>query len=106
MRTVQIVGRGDVDDVDVGIGEEVVERGIGAGDAQGGRPGRTALWRAAEHAANLDADPAQGFDVDGADEARADDGGADVGDRPHALIHLLAGPAICLDILEVDARRV
>ena len=49
-------------------------------------PCRATLRGAAEDATHLDPDPAQRLDMDGADEARADDGGADVGDRSrHAL---------------------
>ncbi len=50
-----------------------------------------ALRRAAEDAAHLDADPAQGLDVDRADEARPDDGGADVGDPAHGRSHRSSG---------------
>ena len=57
--------------------------GIGVADAEGRRTRRPALRRAAEDAADLDADPAQGFDVDRADEAGPDHGGADVGDLAH-----------------------
>ena len=67
---------------------------IGARDAEGLGPDPAALRRAAEDAANLDPDPAQRLDVDGADEARADDGRADVGDPPHALFtHLFVSGA-------------
>ncbi len=83
---VQVVGRGDVDDVDGRIGQEVVEGGVGARDTEGVGPGGAALRRAAEDAADLDADPPQRFHVDRADEARPDDGRADVGDPPHPVL--------------------
>ena len=84
LRHVEVVGRGDVDDLDRRVVEQGLERGVGAVDAE--RPGAllAAFRRAAEDAADLHADPAQLLDVDGADEARADDGRADVGDPPHA----------------------
>ena len=58
-------------------------RGIARGDAQRSGSRRAALRGAAEDAADLDADAAQRLDVDRADEARPDDGGADVGDPGH-----------------------
>ena len=87
LRDVEVVGRGDVDDVDGRVVEERLQRGVGARDAERLGPRRAALRGAAKDAADLHADAAQGFDVDGADEARADDGRADVGDPPHATIH-------------------
>ena len=91
---VEIVRRGDVDDLDRRVLQEGLERRVGARHAQGVGAGRAALGRAAEHAAHLDADAAQLLDVDGPDEARADDRGADVGDPPHDLLtHLLVRAA-------------
>ena len=80
---VQVVGRGDVDDVDGGVGQQGVQDGVGLRDAERLGPRRATLRGAAQHAANVDADPAQGLHVDRADESRPDDGGADVGDRFH-----------------------
>ena len=80
-----------MDDVDERIVEQLVERCVGARDAERVRPDAATLRRAAEHAAHLDADPAQRLDVHRSDESRADDGRADVGDPPHALLtHLPA----------------
>ena len=84
LRQMQIIGRGDMDGVDRRVVEQGLERRVGARDAERLGPGRAAFRGAAEHAADLDADAAQGFDVDRADEARADHGRADVGDPPHA----------------------
>ena len=67
-----------MDDVDRRVGEELVEVGIRARDVERLGPRRTAIRAAAEHAAHGHADPAQGFHVDRADEARADDRGADI----------------------------
>ena len=78
-----------MDDVDGRIVEEVVEGGVGARDAEARRPRGSTLRRAAEHAADLDADAPKRLDVDGPDEARADDGGADVGDPCHEVAHPL-----------------
>ena len=83
-----------MDDVDRRVVEERVERGVGPRDPEGGRPRLAPFRGAAEDAADLDADPAQRLDVDGADEARADDGGPDVGDpRVMPLTHLRCGAA-------------
>ncbi len=80
---VEVVGRGDVDDLDRRILEDGVERRVGVTDAEGLGTLCAALRRAAEHAADLDADAPQLLDVDRADEAGADDGGANVGDPAH-----------------------
>ena len=77
LRDVEVVGRRDVDDVDAGVGEEVVERRIARATPSAVGAAAPRSGRAAEHAADLDADPAQRLDVDGADEAGPDDGGAD-----------------------------
>ena len=84
LRHVEMVGRRDVDHLDRRVVEHGLERGVGAVDAE--RPGAflAAFRRAAEDAAHLHADPPQLLDVDGPDEARTDDGRADVGDPPHA----------------------
>ena len=86
LRDVEVVRRRDVDDLDRGIVQQLVERRVGARDAERVGPEAPSLGRAAEHAANLDTDPAQRLDVHRPDEARADDGRADVGDPPHALL--------------------
>ena len=83
LRDVQVVRRRHVDDVHGRVGEEVVERRVGARHAEGVGPGGAALGRAAEDAADVDADAPQRLDMDRADESRADDGRADVGEPPH-----------------------
>ena len=89
LRDVEVVRRGDVDDVDGRVREHLVQRLVGVRDAERLGPGRATLRRAAEDAAHLDADPAQLLDVDGPDEPRADDGRADLGNPPRAqLTHL------------------
>ncbi len=85
LRHVQVVGRCDMHDLDGLVVEQGLERGVGPGDAEGGRPLRTAFRAAAEDPADVDADAPQGFDVDGADEAGADDGGPDRGGHPRRL---------------------
>ncbi len=82
-----------MDDVYGRVVEERVERRVGAGDAERIGAGRSTLGRAAKHASDLHADPAQLLDVNGPDEPRADDGSADLGDPPHAVAHLLARTA-------------
>ena len=67
----------------VGVVEDGVEAGVGMADAERRCPRCAALRRAAEHAADLDADAPELLDVDGADEPGPDDGGADVGDSAH-----------------------
>jgi len=80
----QIVRRRDVDDLHGGICENVVQGVVGARDAKRLGAQRAAFRGAAKDPADLHADSAQGFHVDRADEARTDDGRADVGDPPHA----------------------
>ena len=58
LRHVEVVRRGDVDDVDGRVGENLVERAVGVADAQCLGAGRAALRGAAEDAADVDADPA------------------------------------------------
>jgi hypothetical protein len=53
-------------------------------DAKGAGPLGGALGAASQHPAHLDPDPSQRLYVDRPDEPRPDDGGADLGDGPHA----------------------
>ncbi len=78
---VLVVRRGDVDDVDFRAGDEgfvvVVAEDVGdapLGGGGGGAGGGTA------YGGDLDAEAFEGFDVDWADEACADDTGAEVGE--------------------------
>ena len=75
-----------MDDVDERVVEQFVQRLVSASDAQRVGPDPPAVRGAAEHATNLDANPAQRLDVHRPDEARADDGRADAGDPPHVLL--------------------
>ena len=85
---VEVVRRGDVDDVDGLVGQEGLQRGIGASHAERLGPLASTVGAAAEDAPDAHADPAQRLDVDGADEARPDDGRADLRDPAHdALLH-------------------
>ncbi len=88
---VQVVRGGDVDDVDGVVRQQVLKGVVGAWDAERVDPRLATFRRAAEHAADLHADPPQCLHVDRADEPRPDDGGADVGDRSHrcCLTHWL-----------------
>jgi hypothetical protein len=80
---VEVVRRGDVNDVDRRVGEDVVQGPVGVTDTQRVGPRRAALRRAAEDAAHVNTDPAELLDVDGPDEAGPDDGGTDVGEPAH-----------------------
>ena len=84
---VEAVRRGEVDDADRGVGEQLLE-----GWRRRGRVPRLAggvaalLGRRAEDADDGPAEPAQGLDVDGADEAGADEGGASACDRFRGML--------------------
>jgi len=69
-----------MDDLDGRVGEQVVERVVRPSDTERLGPRGTTFRCAPEDAPDLDADPAQGLDVDRADEARPDDGRTEVGD--------------------------
>ena len=99
---VEIVRRRHVNDVDGGIVEERLERRIRLRHAEGRCARLTALRRAAEDAANLDADPAQGFDMNRADEPCSDYRGADVGDVAHGRSHRYG----CRGTVQEVARRM
>jgi hypothetical protein len=74
LRVVEVIRRRDVDDVHARVRQQrlvALVRGRQAGLRAG------ALGRRADHAGDVDPEPAQGLDVDDADEPRADDG------RPH-----------------------
>jgi hypothetical protein len=93
-----------MDDVNAVVRKEVVERLVRPNDAQRVRPLSSALGRAAQDATNLYADAAQRLDVDGADEAGPDDGGADARDSRRSQRPLLR-LGIDLDRLD-DSRTV
>src|SRR5947199_1524274 len=96
VRKVEMVRRCDVDDVHRIVGQERLEGRVGAGHTQLSGTRLAAFRRAPEHAANLDADPAQLLNVDGADEPGADHRGADARALAHALSVTLM-PAHTLD---------
>ncbi len=50
---VQVVGRGDVDDLDALVGQQLVQVGVGPGDAQRVGPRRATFRGAAQHAVDL-----------------------------------------------------
>ena len=75
LRMVEVVGRRQMDDVDLVVGENRVVALVGAS-----KPfGRGALGRGACDARHLDPDAPQRVDVDGSDEPRADDRGPEWG---------------------------
>lgn len=83
---VEIVRRGDVDDIDGRIGQQVIERRIRARHTERLCPGSATFRCAAEHAPNRDADPSEGLDMDRPDKSGPDDGRADLG-QPVAGSH-------------------
>jgi len=66
--------------------QQVVERVVRPCDTERLGPRGTTFRCAPKDAPDLDADPAQGLDVDRADEARPDDGRSDVGDPCHGRL--------------------
>jgi hypothetical protein len=66
-----------VDDLHARIGQQVVEVSVGGGHTEIVGSCRATLRGTAEHTADLDPDATQRLDVDRADEAGPDDGGAD-----------------------------
>ncbi len=78
LRKVLAVGRRDVDHVDRVVAEQLVEVAIGAWNAEPGGPFGAAFIARAKQTAHLDADAAQSLDMDGADEATADHGRANI----------------------------
>jgi hypothetical protein len=86
---VEVVGRRHVDDVDRVVCEEIRQGRVGQSNTEGIRPLATATGRRAEDAAHVDADPAQGLDMNRADEAGPDDRGADVREAGHGRGSLL-----------------
>ena len=84
LRMVEMVRRGDVDDIDRIVSQDRVERGIRVTDAEVRGPCGAALRCASENAADLHADATECLHVNGADEARPDHGSADLGDARHA----------------------
>src|SRR3954452_25258015 len=76
-----------MDDLDRRVVEKRIERRVRLRNGQRAGPRLPSLRRAAEDAADVDADPSQRFDVDGADEARPDHRRADAG---HARGHRAA----------------
>ena len=87
----EMVGRRHVDDVHGSVAQELLERGVGSRDTQGLSPVCPALRRAAEHTPDVDPDPAQCLDVDGADEPGPDHGRANAREaHPRALLQASA----------------
>ena len=97
LRVVQGVGGGDVHDVDGRICEQLIERAVGAGDAQLAGALQPLVRRPIQQSAHGDVQAPQCLDVCGTDEAAADDGRPDVLVRSHGLRS--AGPP-CLNVLE------
>ena len=75
------------------VGEQLVEVVIGARDTEARGALRAAFIAGTEQAADLDADTAQPFDVDGADEAAADHGRANIAQRASSQTLLLVARA-------------
>ena len=88
---VEVVRRGDVDDLHPIVVEEVGQRGIRPGHADAFGAGGASLGGRAEQPMHLHAHASQCLDVDGADEAAADDGGPDIARSPHPAPAGVAG---------------
>jgi hypothetical protein len=93
-----------VDDLDAIVRQQLVKARVAAWKAELLGARRCALGGGTENAVDLDAEAAQRLDVDGADEAAADHGRADLARTPHV------GPRWpdCLDICgarKLDAER-
>ena len=84
LRDMEVVGGGHMDDLDRRVREQVVEGVVGAGHSERGGALRATRRGAAQDTTDIHADAPERLHVDGPDEARADDGRADVGDPPHA----------------------
>ena len=80
---VQMIGRGDVHDIDARVVEHRLEAAIGLGQANLCRPRGGPLARGSDHAMHLHAQTAQRFDVDGADKPGPHHSRPDFGERPH-----------------------
>src|ERR1700687_2309391 len=85
-RVVQVIRRGDMDDVDPRVSEHGLEALVGRWQAERSGAFRGPGVAGPNDSMHLHAQPAQGFDMHEAYEARADDGRADFGDRP-AWLH-------------------
>ena len=83
---VEVVRRGDMDDVHPRVDQQFVERAIGPGDSERRGAVGASFRGAAEDAANRHADPAQRLNVDGTDEPRPDHGGADAREVAHSVV--------------------
>src|SRR5262245_52530885 len=75
------VGRSDVYGLNGRVREQLVHAGVATNEAK--RFGRLPRFfrRRSEHADDVTVQAAQRFDVNGADESRADDGGSAMGDH-------------------------
>ena len=91
---VQIVGRRDVDHANAVIAQEVVERGVGGGNAHLLRSGSAERRRGFEQSDDVDSDSPEGLDVDRADETAANHGGADVATVCHEETDYLQRPGL------------
>ena len=72
-----------MDDVDLGIRQGGLKAGVRHRQSQTLGRGLGHLRAGVDHAAHLDAQAAQRLDMNGADEAAADDGRADVAETLH-----------------------
>src|SRR5437867_12838157 len=81
---VEVVGRGDVDDVDPLIVEHRLKALVGGRKPELARSRRRSVVRGADDAVDLDAKPAQSLHVDDPDEAGAGDRGPDPAESPHS----------------------
>jgi hypothetical protein len=81
VRVMKVVRRGDMNDVDPLVGKHRLHRLVRGGQAGGAGTLIAPGAARADDAMDLDAKPAQGVHMDGADETSADHGGANLAQR-------------------------
>ena len=87
LRVVEVVRRGDVNDLDAIVVEQLLEAAVAPIDAELTRALGGSLRAGGDDAVHPHAEATEGLDVDGTDEPAADDGGADLTRGPHARGH-------------------
>ena len=95
LRVVEVVRRGDVDDLDAIVVEQLIEAAVAPVDAELARALGGSLRAGGDDAVHAHAEPTQGLDMHGPDEPAADDGGPDLARGLHARGHPAAWGSGC-----------
>ena len=106
-RMMQVVGRGDVDHVDFGIVQQRLVAAVGAGDAQLVRGSLRAVLAASGQRDHVHvAQPAQGVDMPGTDEAGTHQAGADAGTHAAGCCAAASGgaPVAAVVVMSLGTR--